>query len=236
MKQLKYLAGLICLVWLGSAGAQDMFWSFDDAQNPLPIPAECDAKFDEIRGGVFMPTVDEMYEYGMAFLKNSALSVQQQGAYCLLGAALDGHPEAQLEIAKLYENGRVLPQDDLSAYKWAFIAALNGNKSAEKFTLLLEQFLTTSDLEKTTGAIQETRMQIQQNLQKKLEEERRQAEEDKTKLEEMNSALKNKAAGIQKTPVSQKEKTLENGGPSPEALQEANSNLVNIFDESDRMK
>ena len=128
----KYLAAIICLTWVTASSAQDIFWSFDDNQNPLPIPAECDAKFDEIRGGVFMPTMDEMYEYGMDFIKNTSLSIQQQGAYCLLGAALQGHPEAQLEIAKLYEEGRVIPQDDLSAYKWAFIAALNGNKAAEK--------------------------------------------------------------------------------------------------------
>ena len=172
----KYLAIILCTAFVASAQAQDMFWSFDDNQNPLPIPAECDAKFDEIHGGVFMPTVDEMYEYGMGFVKNSALSVQQQGAYCLLGAALQGHPDAQLEVARLYEEGQVLPQDDLSAYKWAFIAALNGNKAAEKVTLMLEQLLTTADLEKTSGAIQETRMQIQQNLQQKLEEERRKTE------------------------------------------------------------
>ena len=58
----KYLAAIICLTWVTASSAQDIFWSFDDNQNPLPIPAECDAKFDEIRGGVFMPTMDEMYE------------------------------------------------------------------------------------------------------------------------------------------------------------------------------
>ncbi len=218
----KYLAIILCTAFAASAQAQDMFWSFDDNQNPLPIPAECDAKFDEIRGGVFMPTMDEMYEYGMAFVKNSALSVQQQGAYCLLGAALQGHPDAQLEVARLYEEGQVLPQDDLSAYKWAFIAALNGNKAAEKVTLMLEQLLTTADLERTSGAIQETRMQIQQNLQQKLEEERRKTEEDRAKLAAMNTE--------------DGQNTLSNGGPTPESLQETNSNLKSIFDESDRMK
>jgi len=140
-----------------------------------------------------------------------------------------------LEMAKLYEGGRIVPQDDLSAYKWAFIAALNGNKSAEQFTLLLEQFLTTADLEKTTGAIQSTRMQIQQNLQKKLEEERRQTEEEKLKLQQMNSALIPQKVEDDPAPA-KTEKTLESGGPTPEALQETNSNLVNIFTESDRMK
>ena len=227
----QYFIGLICLGWVSLGNAQSLFWSFDDSQNPLPIPSECDAKFDEIRGGVFMPTIDEMYEYGMSFLKNSAVSVQQQGAYCLLGAALQGHPDAQLEIAKLYEGGVVLPQDDLSAYKWAFIAALNGNKSAEKMTLTLEQYLTTADLEKTSGAIQETRMQIQQNLQRKLEEERQKATEDKEKLDQMNSEIRGQYA--KKNAPAQQE--ITDDGPDPEALQKPNSNLVNIFNESDRM-
>ena len=227
----KFLIGFLCIGWAGICSAQDIFWSFDDNQNPLPIPAECDAKFDEIRGGVFMPTVDEMYEYGMAFIKNTALSVQQQGAYCLLGAALQGHPDAQLEMAKLYEEGKVVSQDDSSAYKWAFIAALNGNESAEKITLMLEQLLTTAELEKTSSAIYETRMQIQQNLQQKLEEERQKLAEEKAKLEKMNSDLGKGAVG-KGAPYPA---VLEGGGPSPEALQEDNSNLVNIFNESDRM-
>ena len=235
MKKISLLAMIIGISWSSLSLAQDMFWNFDDDQNPLPIPAECDAKFDEIRGGVFMPTVDEMYEYGMSFLKNSAISVQQQGAYCLLGAALQGHPDAQLEMAKLYEDGSVITQDDLSAYKWAFIAALNGNKPAEKLTLLLEQLLTTADLERTSGAIQETRMQIQQNLQKKLEEEKQQALEDQKKLEEIQSEIENQYN--QKIPASSKVSTSDSsGGPSPEKLQEANSNLNSIFSESDRMK
>ena len=71
MKKISFLAAIIGISWSSLSLAQDMFWNFDDNQNPLPIPAECDAKFDEIRGGVFMPTGDEMYEYGMSFLKNS---------------------------------------------------------------------------------------------------------------------------------------------------------------------
>ena len=224
----KYLVSLICLAWAATASAQDMFWNFDDNQNPLPIPAECDAKFDEIRGGVFMPTMDEMYEYGMAFIKNNALSVKQQGAYCLMGAALQGHADAQLEVAKMYEEGRILPQSDLGAYKWAFISALNGNKDAEKITLMLEQILPTSDLELSKSDIQETRIQIQQNLQKQLEEERRQLEERRAKLEGLNPQAAEEESG--------EGKTLSDGGPTPESLQEPNSNLKNIFDESDRMQ
>lgn len=230
MESLKYLIIAFLLGGATQAFSQDMFWSFDDMQNPLPIPAECDAKFDEIRGGVFMPTVNEMYEYGMAFLKNPALTVQQQGAYCLLGAALQGDPNAQLEMAKLYDEGRVLPQDDLSAYKWAFIAALNGNKPAERMTLSLEQYLTTSDLEKTSAAIQETRMQIQRTLEEKLKEEQLLTNENKEKLHKMHSEIREQLA--EKTSARDRQKE----GPSPEDLQEPNSNLSAIFTEKDRMQ
>jgi len=228
MNKFGFLAGMICLGWTTLCSAQ-MFWSFDDSQNPLPIPAECDAKFDEIRGGVFMPTEDEMYEYGMDFLGNPSLSVKRQGAYCLIGAALQGHPDAQLEVAKLYENGQILPQDDLSAYKWSFIAALNGNKSAEKLTLLLEQFLTTQDLEKTTAAIQATRMQIQENLQRKIEEERQQVQKERAELEQLTNELK---GGKSANPSP----SQENEGPSPESLLQPNHDLNAIFVESDRMQ
>lgn len=234
MKNFKYLIGFFLLGWTTQVFSQDMFWNFDDLQNPLTIPAECDAKFDEIRGGVFMPNIDEMYEYGMAFLKNSALSVQQQGAYCLLGAALQGDPRAQLEMAKLYEEGRVLPQDDLSAYKWAFIAALNGNKPAERMTLSLEQYLTTADMEKTSAAIQETRMQIQRTLEEKLKEEHLLTTENKEKLHQMHSEIR--AQFGDKNNAALPEPTVEEEGPSPEDLQVTNSNLSAVFTESDRMQ
>ena len=79
-------------------------------------------------------------------------------------------------MAQLYNKGEILPQDDLSAYKWAFISALNGNKEAEQFTLSLEQFLSTSDLEATGPAIQTARLKIQENMQKKIEELKKQTE------------------------------------------------------------
>ena len=93
---------------------------------------------------------------------------------------------------------------------------------------MLEQLLTTADLELTSGAIQETRMQIQQNLQKKLEDERRQLEEERAKLAQMNAPQEAIPEGY--------DRTLPGGGPTPEALQEINSDLNSIFDESDRMQ
>ena len=173
MKKILFL-GFILLA--NTVSAQNLFWSFNDNQEPMTIAPECDAKFDEVRGGVFMPTVDDVYQYGTIFLENPSDDIKHQAPYCFLVAALNGNADAQFQLAQLYNKGDILPQDDLSAYKWAFIAALNGNKEAEKFTLSLEQFLTTADLEATSSAIQAARLQIQENMQKQLEDLKKQTE------------------------------------------------------------
>lgn len=165
MKKLLLLGFILATT---TASAQNLFWSFNDKQEPMTIAPECDAKFDEVRGGVFMPTIEDVYQYGTIFLENPSDEIKRQAPYCFLVAALNGNADAQFQLAQLYNKGDILPQDDLSAYKWAFIAALNGNKEAEKFTLSLEQFLTTADLEATSGAIQTARLQIQENMQKQL--------------------------------------------------------------------
>ena len=125
-----------CLFFASSfAQAQNLFWSFNDEQKPMTIAPECDAKFDEVRGGVFVPSIDDVYQYGEIFLANASPEIQRQAPYCFLVAALNGNADAQFRLAQLYNKGDIMPQDDLSAYKWSFIAALNGNKEAQKFTL-----------------------------------------------------------------------------------------------------
>jgi len=202
---------LICAVFVAcSVRAQNLFWSFNDEQQPMTIAPECDAKFEEIRGGVFVPTVDEVYQYGLDFLNDPSDEIKRQAPYCFLSAALQGHADAQFQLAKLYNYGDILPQDDLSAYKWAFISALNGNKDAELFTLNLEQVLTTEDLQATSGAIQQARAEIQDNLHKKI------AELEEEELELRQKADEEKAA---------KGRTLR--APRP-------TSLSHIFTEEDR--
>ena len=162
---------LLCFVLFASfsAKAQNLFWSFNDEQQPLTIAPECDARFEEVQGGVFMPTTEEVYQHGLMFLEDPSDEIRRQAPYCFLAAAFDGNADAQFQLAQLYNKGDILPQDDLSAYKWAFIAALNGNKEAENYTLTLEQFLTTQDLEATSPAIEAARLQIQENMQRRME-------------------------------------------------------------------
>lgn len=190
MKKLLFCALCLCSFCVN---AQEMFWTFNDEQLPMTIAPECDARFDPVQGGVFMPTTEEVYQQGVMFLENQSPEIQRQAPYCFLVAAFGGNADAQFQLAQLYNKGDILPQDDLSAYKWAFIAALNGNVDAQEFTLTLEPFLTTSDLEATNASIQAARLEIQENMQKQLQSLKPASDETENgeKKEEPAAAKKN---------------------------------------------
>ena len=207
------------------------FWTFDDNQDPSLIPSECDGHCEEIRGGVFNPTVSELYEYGVAFLSSDDLTVKQQGAYCILSAALQGHAQSQFILAQLYEKGNVLPQDDLSAYKWSFMAALGGEKEAERYTLTLEQFLTTDELERTNGAIQETRMKVQENIQKLMDEQKQSIDKEREELTRLAQEIQSYGGQLKlQQPVN------KNPVPTMEEVRSTMPSLLNVFSERDRME
>lgn len=208
--------------------AQESFWTFDDNQQPVLIPPECEGHFDEIRGGVFNPSIDELYEYGVTFLSSDELSVKQQGAYCIVSAALQGHTQSQFILAQLYEQGKVLPQDDLSAYKWSFIAALGGEKDAERYALTLEQFLTTDELERTNGAIQETRMKVQENIQKLLDEQKDKIAQEREELTRLAQEIK--SYGGKMPTVRESSSNV----PDSQQIRSVMPDLLNVFSESDR--
>jgi len=197
--------------------AEELFWAFTDDQEPLPIPAECDARFDEVRGGVFVPSPEEVYDYGVEFLNSDIETVRRQAPYCFLLAAFAGNNQAQLELARMYSEGKYLPQDDLSAYKWSFISALDGNKNAERFALTLEQFLTNSDLSQTNAAILDTRGKIEQA---------KKAKEDAAKAAEGEEEQ-------QQAPTPEGQTNAEGG--EKEGVVAPNS-LLPIFNDEDRLK
>ena len=205
-----------CLVSVSALSEETYFWTFTDDQQPLPIPAECDARFDEVRGGVFVPTPEEVYNYGVEFLKSDIEAVRRQAPYCFLLAAFAGNNQAQLELARMYNEGKYLPQDDLSAYKWSFIAALDGNKNAERFALTLEQFLTNDDLRATATAIYEMRGIIEKT------------KHDKEEAEKDTSA--EKVGGQKVASENDDEEDEKNGGVV------APNSLLPIFNEEDRLK
>lgn len=226
----KILTTAFVFLWATSAPAQ-VFWTFDDNQNPVLIPTECEGHFDEVRGGVFNPSIEELYEYGRTFLSSPELTVKQQGAYCLLSAALQGHAKSQFLLAQMYEQGKILPQDDLSAYKWAFMAALNGEKEAERYTLTLEQFLTTDELERTNAAIQETRMKVQENIQKQMEAQKQKIAEERAELTRLAQEIQERGGKINIDKFASSSKM-----PSEDKVREAMPELMNVFNEGDRPK
>ena len=134
------LAGLILLA--PCAYAQEAFWAFDDDDKELLIPPECDEVFE----------ADELYEIGKRLLEETGYARQGAG-YCLLAAALDGHPEAQYKVAEMYHKGIALPKSDLAAYRWATLAALNGNEDADRLGVSIEKFLSIDDIQASTDSL-----------------------------------------------------------------------------------
>lgn len=198
-------AYLLCLASLAaghSAVAQTAFWSFDENQQEAVIPSQCDGQFDEARGGVFLPTPEEMFEQGEAFLMERGANRGNAG-YCFIAAALQGNVDAQFRLAQLYNKGIVLPQDDLSAYKWAFIASLNGHKDAERLALTLESFLSTEDIELATKSIETLLPQISSVKNKKLAETDQALTEKMNRLDELNKEI-DSMLGIPATKVPRK--------------------------------
>ena len=122
--------------------AQEAFWSFDDNGEEMIIPPECDTTFD----------AEELYEIGVRLLEETG-SAQMGAGYCLLSSAFAGHVGAQLEVAKMYHKGISMPKSDLAAYKWATLAALNGNEEADQLGATIEQFLSIQDIEISTEYI-----------------------------------------------------------------------------------
>ncbi len=180
------LAGGLFLT--ASALAQTAFWSYDENDLETPIPAQCDGQFDETHGGVFMPTPDELFEHGESFLLEKG-PTRKNAAYCLLSAAIQGHVKAQYRIAQLYNKGLVLPQNDIAAYRWAFLASLNGNKEAEQLALTLEQLLTAGEIELATKTVEPMLPTIKQNSTNSLTEQDNILIQKKEKLEEINQEI-----------------------------------------------
>ena len=179
----------IALLTALSARAQLAFWNYDDGNQEAPIPAECDGVFDENRGGVFMPTAEEMRERGEAFLLDVDPTVRNKAGYCLIAAAVLGNVPAQYRVAQLYSKGFVLPQDDLSAYRWAFLASLNGHEEAERLALILERFLTTQEIELATASITQALPGISSRYRNELEAQQRRGDQKQAELDRINEEL-----------------------------------------------
>lgn len=171
-----------------SAHAQTAFWNYDENNNETLIPAQCDGQFDETHGGVFMPSPDELYDQGELFLLEKG-ETRNNAGYCLLSAAIQGHVKAQYRVAQLYNKGLVLPQNDIIAYRWAFLASLNGSKEAEQLALTLEQILSADEIKLATDTIEPILPTLSQEKSVELQAQEELLAEKKETLENINKEI-----------------------------------------------
>lgn len=228
------------IVALGLAGtypakAQQAFWNYDDEDTESQIPAECDGTFDESRGGVFMPSTKELAERGENFLINPDPVERKKAGYCLIAAAMQGHIPSQYRVAQLYAKGIVLPQDDLSAYRWAFLASLNGHEEASKLALLLERFLTTKEIELATSSINDMRPGITHRHQSELDAWQKRVDDKQKELDDINDEI-DKILGIAQPKKAKNKDTSASKSQNSELTSKVQKAVPHgaIFGESDR--
>ena len=105
------------------------------------------AALEQYRKAAKMGNADAQYAYGMAYLNHpqDAYAIENlpllaiivprdeakaEGVKWLRKAAKQGHPEAQIELAKCYASGEGVKSDLNAAYKWGKKAAESGNARA----------------------------------------------------------------------------------------------------------
>ncbi len=235
------LSGLFLGVFVLSAttASAQSFWTFDENNQEAVIPPQCDGRFDEERGGVYLPSTEDLFLYGEALLVEK--SEKRMGAsYCLTAAALQGHTEAQYRLAQLYNKGVILPQNDLVAYKWAFVASMNGHEGASRLALLLEQFLTTEEIDKATSSVKSMLPDMLAQKQATLDEQSKTLEEKYVELEKINAEI-DSILGIEfKSDVLPGQIMLRERQERLAAEAKGDTDVVpdadNIFSKADKMK
>lgn len=187
MKKILLYATAVGLLWAASANAQTI-WGFDDNNDEIYIPVQCDGQFDEENGGAFMPTPRELYEQGELLLEGDKTQ-QAQAGYCFMSAALQDNVEAQYKLAQMFDKGIGVPQNEINAYKWAYLAALSGNQDAERLALVLEQFLSAEDIESATKDVQSALPKIKNEKQSQISIQDSIIADKKAKLESINQEI-----------------------------------------------
>ena len=235
MKKTAFLILGLGLLGAQPAWSQLAFWNYDDTNSESQIPAECDGTFDESRGGVFMPSAAEMAKRGEEFLINPDPTERNKAGYCLIAAALLGDIPSQYRVSQLYSKGIVLPQDDLSAYRWAFLASLNGHEEASKQALLLERFLTTKEIELATTTVHSMLPGISKRYQAELDAQQKRVDAKQKELDDINDEI-DTMLGIKKP--SEKKKDEDKSPKNPELAAKVKQAVPHgaIFGEGDRKK
>ena len=174
----KFLLLSTILFVASAAFAQEVFWGYDEQNKELIVPPECDSD----------QKADELYETGMRLFDETGYA-RQGASYCLLAAAMDNHAKAQYQVAYMYHKGILLPKSDLAAYKWATLAALNGNEDGDKLGAGIEQFLSIQDIEVSTKSLESLLPVITQSTKTKLEEEKKKQAQIKQAIKAVNAEV-----------------------------------------------
>ncbi len=97
-----------------------------------------------------------LYERGMLLTSDDNEDAYLAAADCFMAAATRNHTQAQIELGKMYEYGRGVPQSDIFAYKWYQTAVLLGDKSAVTPRNRLENAMSIDDITMSIPLIQKT--------------------------------------------------------------------------------
>lgn len=97
-----------------------------------------------------------LYERGMLLASDDNEDAYLAAADCFMAAATRNHTQAQIELGKMYEYGRGVPQSDIFAYKWYQTAVLLGDKSAVTPRNRLENAMSIDDITMSIPLIQKT--------------------------------------------------------------------------------
>lgn len=97
-----------------------------------------------------------LYERGMLLASDENDDAYLAASDCFMAAATRNHTQAQIELGKMYEYGRGVPQSDIFAYKWYQTAVLLGDKSAVTPRNRLENAMSIDDIAMSIPLIQKT--------------------------------------------------------------------------------
>ena len=187
MTRKSLLIGTFLTVSVGHA--QEIFWSYDDLQRESLIPPQCDGQFNEELGGVFVPEAKEMYDFGISLLNAEDDDAKVGAGYCLIGAATQGYIPAQAKVAQMYYKGEVLPQSNMAAYRWAYLAGLQGDLESQQLAMNLEQFLTTTEMKLATDIVPDMLEQSKKQQRKDTEYSEEALESKRQELEDINREI-----------------------------------------------
>lgn len=138
---------LVILLWLAVAGVS---WAY---QAPTSISMACEEAWQKgmlrsVRHDCLIPAhngdVASQYYLGSSFNANQHSPVS--AFHWFLRASRQGHFDAQIELAKLFIQGRAVPVDLAEAYAWLSNGVASNYDEAVQQRGLLEQKMTETQL------------------------------------------------------------------------------------------